>query len=153
MIYKSYFFSLIFRVLILLAALIAIAYGINFGNNYTLIGGSIFTFISLYNLYRFVVRRFVEMDDFFEAVKYRDFSRWFSEKHGPKDIRSLHKGFNVVNSTFKEINKERQAQFVYLQKILEMVKVGIIAYNLESGDVLWVNDSLLTFSIFLPLKT
>ncbi len=143
MIYKSYFFSLIFRVLILLAALIAIAYGVNFENNYALIGGSLVTIISLYNLYRFVVRRFVEMDDFFEAVKYRDFSRWFSDKHGPKDIRALHRGFNLVNSTFKEINKERQAQFLYLQKILEMVKVGIIAYNLETGDVLWVNDSLL----------
>ena len=143
MIYKSYFFSIILRVLILLLALVAIAYGINFENNYALIGGSIVAIILLYNLYSFVVKRFVEMDDFFEAVKYHDFSRWFSEKHGPKDIRALHKGFNVVNSTFREINKERQAQFLYLQKILEMVKVGIIAYNLETGDVLWVNDSLL----------
>lgn len=83
------------------------------------------------------------MDDFFEAVKYRDFSRWFSEEHGPADIRELHKGFNRVNKTFKTINNERQAQFLYLQKILSMVDVGIIAYNLETGDVLWVNDSLL----------
>ncbi len=143
MIYKSYFFSLIFRVLILLAGLIAIAYGVNVQNNYVIVGGIFIAIISLYNLYIFAVRRFVEMDDFFEAVKYRDFSRWFSEKHGPKDIRALHRGFNLVNGTFKEINKERQAQFLYLQKILEMVKVGIIAYNLETGDVLWVNDSLL----------
>jgi len=143
MIYKSYFFSLIFRVIIVLVALIAIAYGISFQNNYAIVGGIFVSAVSLYNLYVFVVRRFVEMDDFFEAVKYRDFSRWFSEKHGPKDIRVLHKGFNLVNATFKAINKEREAQFLYLQKILEMVKVGIIAYNLETGDVLWVNDSLL----------
>lgn len=101
------------------------------------------TIISLYNLYTFVVRRFVEIDDFFESVKYRDFSRWFNDQRGPKDIRTLHKGFNLVNSTIKNIDKERQAQFIYLQKILEMVKVGIIAYNLENGEVLWVNDSLL----------
>ena len=121
----------------------AIAYGINFNNNYALVGGTLTTIISLYNLYTFVVRRFVEMDDFFESVKYRDFSRWFNDQRGPKDIRTLHKGFNLVNSTIKNINKERQAQFIYLQKILEMVKVGIIAYDLETGDVLWVNDSLL----------
>ncbi|HEX9828050.1 MAG TPA: HAMP domain-containing sensor histidine kinase [Flavobacteriaceae bacterium] len=143
MIYKTYFFSLIIRVLILLVAMTAIAYGISFKNNYALVGGTFVTIISLYNLYTFVVRRFVEMDDFFESVKYRDFSRWFNETRGPRDIRTLHKGFNLVNSTFKSINKERQAQFLYLQKILEMVKVGIIAYNLENGDVLWVNDSLL----------
>jgi signal transduction histidine kinase len=123
--------------------MIAVAYGIGFQNNYILIGGVFITIIALYYLYVFVGRRFLEIDDFFEAVKYRDFSRWFSEKHGPRDIRKLHKGFNLVNETFKKINKERQAQFLYLQKILEMVNVGIIAYNLENGNVLWVNDSLL----------
>lgn len=143
MIYKSYFFSLILRVVILLTAMIAIAYGIRLQNNYILIVGIFSTLIALYYLYVFVVKRFLEIDDFFEAVKYRDFSRWFNEKHGPRDIRKLHKGFNLVNNTFKSINKERQAQFIYLQKILEMVNVGIIAYNLENGNVLWVNDSLL----------
>ncbi len=81
------------------------------------------------------------MDDFFEAAKYRDFSRWFPEDRGPKDIRFLYTGFNEINRTIKEINAQNQAQYVYLQKILEMVDIGIIAYNLESGDVLWSNDS------------
>lgn len=123
--------------------MIVIAYGIAFTISYAWIGGSIFAIISLIDLYRFVIRRFVEMDDFFESVKYRDFSRWFSEEHGTSDIRNLHKGFNLVNKTFKSINNERQAQFLYLQKILEMVDVGIVAYNLETGDILWINNSLL----------
>ncbi|RED47228.1 histidine kinase/DNA gyrase B/HSP90-like ATPase [Winogradskyella eximia] len=93
------------------------------------------------NTYTFVKRRFVVMDDFFEAVKYRDFSRWFPEDRGPKDIRFLYTGFNEINRTIKEINSQNEAQYVYLQKILEMVDIGIIAYNLESGDVLWSNDS------------
>lgn len=81
------------------------------------------------------------MEDFFEAVKYRDFSRWFPEDRGPADIQFLYTGFNEINRTIKEINSKNQAQFVYLQKILEMVDIGIIAYNLETGDVLWSNDS------------
>jgi signal transduction histidine kinase len=81
------------------------------------------------------------MDDFFEAVKYRDFSRWFPEDRGPKDIRFLYTGFNEINRTIKEINAQNEAQYVYLQKILEMVDIGIMAYNLESGDVLWSNES------------
>lgn len=81
------------------------------------------------------------MDDFFESVKYRDFSRWFVENKGPQDMQLLSRGFNEVNRTVKEINAEKETQYVYLQKILEMVDVGIIAYNLESGKVLWANDS------------
>lgn len=144
MIYKSFFFFLLFRILILLGSVSLIAYGINYNINYAILGGGFFTIITFFNLYKFVTKRFIEIDDFFESVKYRDFSRWFSEKHGPRDIRNLRKGFNTVNKTFKDINSERQAQFLYLQKILEMVDVGIIAYNLENGDVLWVNESILS---------
>ena len=143
MIYKSFFFFLILRIVFLLGAITSIAYGIINNKSYIIISGSLITLITITSLYKFVTKRFVEIDDFFESVKYRDFSRWFSEEHGPRDIQKLHRGFNLVNKTFKDINSERQAQFLYLQKILEMVDVGIIAYNIENGDVLWVNDSIL----------
>lgn len=121
-------------------------------NTFAILGGSLFSFITVYKLYSFVIKRFVEMDDFFESVKYRDFSRWFVEDKGAKDIRELHKGFNLVNKTIKTIDSERQAQLVYLQKILEMVDIGIIAYNVESGVVLWANDSLLKTLDFPAFK-
>jgi len=143
MIYKSFFFFLFLRILILLSSLSVIVLGINYKMNYVIFIGVLITVIVFYDLYKFVTRRFKEIDDFFESIKYRDFSRGYSEKHGSKDIRSLHSGFNLVNKTFKTINNERQAQFLYLQKILDMVDVGIIAYNLETGDVLWVNDTIL----------
>ena len=88
------------------------------------------------------MKRFIEIDDFFEAVKYRDFSRWYSEKHGSKDMQRLHRGFNEVNRTIREVNSEKEAQYLYLQKILEVVQVGIIAYNLKTGYVLWINESI-----------
>lgn len=152
MTYKSYVFSLTLRVLGLLISLTLLAFGIAWLNTYAIIGGSILSLIAVYDLYRFVIKRFVEMDDFFESVKYRDFSRWFVETKGPQDIRELHKGFNLVNKTIKAIDSERQAQFVYLQKILEMVNIGIIAYNVESGNVLWANDSFLKTLDFPSFK-
>ncbi|RFN60279.1 sensor histidine kinase [Marixanthomonas ophiurae] len=152
MTYKSYVFSITLRVVGLLISLTLLAFGIAWLNTYAIIGGSILSLITVYNLYRFVIKRFVEMDDFFESVKYRDFSRWFVDTKGPQDIRELHKGFNLVNKTIKAIDSERQAQFVYLQKILEMVNIGIIAYNVESGDVLWVNDSFLKTLDFPSFK-
>lgn len=152
MIYKSYLFSLSIRVLSLLLSLIVLAFGIVLPYTLAIVGGSLFSLISIYKLYNFVVKRFVAIDDFFESVKYRDFSRWFVEDKGARDIRELHKGFNLVNKTIKTIDSERQAQFVYLQKILEMVNIGIIAYNVESGDVLWANDSFLNTLDFPAFK-
>jgi signal transduction histidine kinase len=152
MTYKSYLFALTLRVLGLLIALMLLAFGIVWLHTYAILGGTLLSVIAVYNLYRFVIKRFLEVDDFFESVKYRDFSRWFVETKGPQDIRQLHKGFNLVNKTIKAIDSERQAQFVYLQKILEMVNIGIIAYNVESGDVLWSNDSFLKTLDFPSFK-
>ncbi|MFT5890997.1 MAG: nitrogen fixation/metabolism regulation signal transduction histidine kinase, partial [Dokdonia sp.] len=152
MIYKRYVFSVILRILVLLGTLIALAFGIVQEHLYMIMIGGISSIITVYSLYRYVVRRFISIDDFFESVKYRDFSRWFSEDKAPRDLRDLHKGFNLVNATIKSINNERQAQFLYLQKILEMVDVGIIAYNVETGEVLWTNDSFLQTLDFPSFK-
>ncbi|MDW5290184.1 HAMP domain-containing sensor histidine kinase [Formosa sp. PL04] len=139
--YRVYIFKLFFRILILVGLLLGLKYTVSIDSTSLSVGLSIVIFYVCANTYTFVKRRFVVMDDFFEAVKYRDFSRWFPEDRGPKDIRFLYKGFNEINKTIKEINSQNQAQYVYLQKILEMVDIGIIAYNLETGDVLWSNDS------------
>ena len=97
--------------------------------------------LSIRNIIKYTTRRYSEMDRFFESVKYRDFTQWFNEDSGPKDIRKLHKGFNSINETIKKVNKEKEIQYLYLQKILELVDTGIIAFNIESGKVLWANDS------------
>jgi len=161
MAYKRYLLALFFRSVFLFISLFALAGLILLLDFKTklpvaIVSISPVVFIVVYsfvNLYKFVVRRFVEMDDFFESVKYRDFSRWFTEQSGPEDIRKLHKGFNEVNKTIKEINKEKEAQHLYLQKILELMDTGIMTYSMDSGKVLWVNDSFKNILGIPSLKT
>src|SRR3954468_6095618 len=83
-----------------------------------------------------------ELGQFVEAIHYRDFSRNFDVKHAPADIQPLRKGFNEINSTFKVISKEKETQYQYLQKILELVDTGILSYKYENGEVLWMNETL-----------
>jgi len=161
MAYKRYLLALLFRSAFLFISLFALAGAILLLDFKSELPIAIVTispviFIVVYafvNLYKFVIRRFVEMDDFFESVKYRDFSRWFTEKSGPEDIRKLHKGFNEVNKTIKEINKEKEAQHLYLQKILELMDTGIMTYSMDSGKVLWSNDSFKEILGIPSLKT
>ncbi len=141
MTYKKYKIALFIRVVILFLSLTGLAFAISLKNYYGIILAAFITLLSLHYFYKFLLRRFIEMDDFFESVKYRDFSRWFNEKSGAEDIKILHKGFNEVNKTVKEINAKQETQYLYLQKILEMIHTGIIAYNINTGEILWVNDS------------
>ena len=139
--FKSYIGFLLLRFVIIQLALIGLAYGIYISSSFIILITVIVLIFLVSELSSFVKRRFRIIDDFFEAVKYRDFSRWFPEDRGPKDIRFLHKGFNEVNRTIKEVNTKSEAQHVYIQKILELVEVGIIAYQLENGKVLWSNKT------------
>ena len=159
--YRKYKLALLLRVAMLFLLLVALAIAIavlDLKKNLPLamvIITPIFLFVvlALRNLFNFTLRRFDEMDDFFESVKYRDFSRWFAVKSGPPDIRELHIGFNKVNETFKNINREKEEQHLYLQKILELIDTGIVAYNIETEKVLWINDSFKKVLNIPTLKT
>ena len=94
-----------------------------------------------------------EVNQFVEAIHYRDFSRNFDVKHAPADIQPLRKGFNEINSTFKVISKEKETQYQYLQKILELVDTGILSYKNESGEVVWMNETLKKMLHLPYLKT
>jgi len=149
MTYRDYKLSLFVRIFVLflsISTFVLAIYKLDFGEDVLksiIIAGLLFLIIclSVRSIFKFTIRRYSEMNRFFESIKYRDFTQWFNEDSGPKDIRELHRGFNNINETIKTINKEKEVQYLYLQKILELVNTGIIAYNIESGTVLWVNDS------------
>jgi len=104
-------------------------------------------------LYRFQRKAHVELDQFVESVHYRDFSRYFDVKHAPVELQPLRKGFNEINTTFKVISKERETQYQYLQKILEMIDTGILMFAEHNGEVVWMNESLKRMMQLPYLKT
>ena len=51
------------------------------------------------------------------------------------------------------ISKEKETQYQYLQKILELVDTGILSYEEKTGDVVWMNESLKKMLQLPYLKT
>ena len=96
----------------------------------------------IYDFYRYHKLAEMEVQQFVESVQYRDFSRNFNVSKAPEDIKSLRKGFNEINTAFKVISREKETQYQYLQKILELVDTGILSYEIASGEVVWMNESL-----------
>jgi two-component system nitrogen regulation sensor histidine kinase NtrY len=107
----------------------------------------------LVDFYKFHKKAHEELNQFVESVHYRDFSRSFDVKHAPVEIQPLRQGFNEINTTFKVISKEKETQYQYLQKILELVDTGIISYEEEGGKIVWMNESLKRMMQLPYLKT
>lgn len=139
--YSKFSIALLIRIGILLVPLGALTYAIHSNEMSWIIIASLISLGFGIHLYYFVIRRYKEISYFLESVKYRDFSRRFTEQSAPEDIIDLHKGFNTTIETIKDINTEKETQYIYLQKILEVLKTGIISYNVGTGEILWLNDS------------
>ena len=107
----------------------------------------------LVDFYRFQKKAHDELEQFVESVHYRDFSRYFDVKHAPVDLQPLRQGFNEINTTFKVISKEKETQYQYVQKILELVDTGILSYQEEGGEVVWMNEALKSLLQLPYLKT
>ena len=135
-----YEISLTIRVVLLLASITAAAYCI-VSNKYSLLIFAVFILVfQIFNFVQFINKTNIELSQFIEAVQYRDFSLQFTEKNAPVSVRQLRRAFNQINATFKQLSSEREEQYQYLQKILELVDTGILSYN-QTGEVGWINES------------
>ena len=142
MIAKTSYTTILFRSILLFVTLAAASFLLVKG--WYLAAALIAPFLvyQMVEFFRFQKKTHEEVNQFLEAIHYRDFSRQFDVKHAPADIQPLRQGFNEINTTFKVISKERETQYQYLQKILELVDTGILSYEVESGEVVWMNETL-----------
>lgn len=153
MIFKKIEWRLLFKLVLLFAVLTAAAWFlVNKNYLYTALSGIAIIFL-MYHIYRMLKKAQDEVKEFVESIHYRDFSRYFNVKQAPAELQPLRKGFNEINSTFKIISKEKEVQYLYLQKILELVDTGIISYETESGELNWMNDTFKKMMDIPYLKT
>jgi len=110
----------------------------------------IFQFYDYYNYHK---KAQSEIEQFVESVHYRDFSRYFDVKRAPSELQPFRTSFNEINSTFKVISKEKETQYLHLKTILEIVDTGILSYETETGEILWMNESFKNLLQIPYLKT
>jgi two-component system, NtrC family, nitrogen regulation sensor histidine kinase NtrY len=141
MMYKNIIWKLAIKVLLLFTALFLAAYLlVREKYVYAFFTIPIILFL-LYDIYKMLRKVEAEVKEFAESVHYRDFSRHFNITHTPVELQGLREGFNEINSTFKEITKEKELQYQYMQQILELVETGILSFVPESGEVNWMNNT------------
>jgi two-component system nitrogen regulation sensor histidine kinase NtrY len=141
MVFKRYQERILIRVLFLFLTLSVASYLLVTGQYPYLVIALIVVAMQLVDFYNFHRKAQQEVEQFVESIHYRDFSRYFDVKEAPLELQSLRQGFNEINSTFKLISREKETQYQYLQKILELVNTGILSYENKSGEIGWMNES------------
>ncbi|MDH3648678.1 MAG: ATP-binding protein [Saprospiraceae bacterium] len=138
--FRTKIFVLLFAILIIL---LFIVYGLVKNGVSVLLVALIPALTALvWNLFHLVDKTNTEIATFLANIKYNDYAVNFSEtKAQDESYQKLHGAFNLVTKKFRDIRSEKEAQFQYLQTIVENVDTGLISFD-ASGKTVLMNRGL-----------
>jgi len=96
-------------------------------------------------MYRRIVKPYRDLQDFTEAVCVHDFQRNYS-----KDSEIF---FKEIKQAFLDLNTAKELQQQYLKKILELIDIGILAYEIDKHTIFLSNEAFRRMMRMPSVKT
>jgi nitrogen fixation/metabolism regulation signal transduction histidine kinase len=90
-------------------------------------------------LIRFVNRTNMELTRFLTAIRHQDFSATFHQPPLSRSFQSMQHSMNDIMDAYKQVKIEKEAQFHFLNMLVDQLQVGIIA--LVDNDVVLINST------------
>lgn len=141
MVFKRFYFILLTRVILLVASIFLFVFLVTVARHEvsSIILGLLIVF-QVYLLINFVNRTNNKLTQFFNSIKYSDFSSSFSDKSMGTSFEKLSTSFNDVIQEFKKHRAEKEENYNYLQTVVQHVNTGIICFD-SSGHVDMYNNA------------
>lgn len=141
MIYKRFYIQVIIRVLLLLTNTLIL--GFIFGDerlffNQIILG--IILVLQVLEFIRYVNHTNRELTRLFAAVKHEDFSVSFHQSEMGNTFTFLQESMTDLIKSFKQVKIEKEAQFQFLQLLVNQLHIGIITIENES-DIILMNPT------------
>lgn len=94
----------------------------------------------VYNLIWYVHQTNRDVKRLLDAIKQSDFTTSFKQKKLGKNFSEMYATFDQILTAFDTVKIEKEAQYHFLQLLVEHIHVGILAIA-EDGDITLVNNS------------
>ena len=99
---------------------------------------SFLLFAQIIAMVRYLNKSNEEIKSFFDSIKYDDLDQSFTTIGDHEAVNRLNEEFNKVINQFKEIRREKEADFQYMRNIVQHVGIGLITFN-KSGEIQLMN--------------
>lgn len=133
MFYKKFTFLIVFRIALLLLNVLLLAYIFGdprlFFNQIIL---SLLLIIQIAELVRFVNHTNRELARLFLAIRHSDFSTTFKDPPLGKSFKELQLSMMEVIQAYKDVKIEKEAQYQFLQTLVNQLHFGIISLENEN---------------------
>ena len=141
MVYKKYYFNIIFRVILILINCILFSIAIiRTDYLYSIIFLTFLLVLQSILLVRYLNISNVFLERFLNYAKEKNTSIEFSNSLENTPFEDLSGYFNELNSVIKNANLERENQYLFLKYIFNHVSVGLIAFD-QSKKVKLINSA------------
>jgi two-component system, NtrC family, nitrogen regulation sensor histidine kinase NtrY len=140
MFYKRFNFRVIFRLMLIMINFIVIA--MIFGDKrlfFNQIILSVLLLIQTGDLLRFINQTNRELTRLFLAIRHSDFSVTFKQSKLGDSFKELQESMGDIIEMYKQVKIEKEAQFHFLQLLVNQLNVGIIA--LIEEDITLMNPT------------
>lgn len=153
---KNFKFNIVIRLIVITAIISTMVYFL-FANTHYLRSFYLLLFLTIAfaELLWYVDRTNRDFKAFLLALLQNDFTTRFSEHAKGKSFNEFYQVLNQITDRFERISSEKQAQHIYLESLVEHVRVGIISFD-ENEKIQLVNQatkSLLGISQIITLKS
>ena len=98
-------------------------------------------FWQIWELIRFVDKTNQDLERFFDAIRYSDFTQSFSVEGLGTSFDGLKAAFSRVFEAFQETRAEKAAQARYLETVVQHVRTGLIAFRTGDNRVILYNNA------------
>jgi nitrogen fixation/metabolism regulation signal transduction histidine kinase len=99
---------------------------------------SFLLFAQIIAMVRYLNKSNEEIKSFFDSIKYDDLDQSFTTMGNSEAANRLNEEFNKVIDQFKEIRREKEADFQYMRNIVQHVGIGLITFN-KAGEIQLMN--------------
>ena len=139
--FKNLRFSIVTRILLLVATIIAFAYVVfKAPNEVNSVFLGVLIVIQIIFLIRLVDKTNREIANFLSSIRYDDFTTTYPTKGRGKSMNVLYTEFNNVIKKFREIRADKEANYHYFRTIVQHVGIGLITFN-KLGEVQIINSA------------
>ncbi|MEQ9426352.1 MAG: ATP-binding protein [Cyclobacteriaceae bacterium] len=94
--------------------------------------------IQMYELLHFVTRTNRDLTKFIMSIKEADFTASFTGGPRDKSYKHLYESFREILETIRKSKFEKEAQYQYLQTIIDRINIGIISID-DNGNIELMN--------------
>ncbi|MFB0515151.1 MAG: PAS domain-containing sensor histidine kinase [Candidatus Neomarinimicrobiota bacterium] len=96
--------------------------------------------LEVVSLIHYVEKTNRDLSRFLASIRYSDFSQTFSSRQGGSSFQELNAAFADVISEFQRVRSEKEAQYRYLQTLVQHIGLGILSFD-QTGRVDLINSA------------